>query len=295
MRISDAQFNNIMINGMNEGNKELTTLLVQLQTGEKLTKLSDDPVASVKLLGLENTLNSTDQYISNIDTVKSGYLRYETQIGNIENNLQDVNELILLAKNDTTDSSSYIIKLESLKESLVASFNAKNNNGNYMFSGTASDKAPFIKDVGTGEWIVNPEINSDTNSAIVGDGQKVVSNFPLEDVDAENILNLMNTTLTELSKESPNMVLVGSVHDQLLESLSLVSTSTAKLGSGINNMDRLQETHIDTELFATKLEGDLKNLSYDEAAVMLDSHMLALEASQKTFSKLSALSLFNQV
>jgi len=295
MRISDTQINNVMLNGMNEGNKELTTLLVQLQTGEKLTKLSDDPVATVKLIGLEKTLNKADQYISNIDLIKSDYQRYETQIGSIENNLQDANELILLAKNDTTDSTSYLIELEALKESMVASFNAKDNDGHYMFSGTASDEAPFIKYAGTDEWVINPNINSDNNTAVIGDDRKIASNFLLQDVDAENILQFMNSTIAELDKESPDMEFIGAAHDQLISSLDLVLASNAKLGSGINNMDRLQEAHLDTELFANKLEGDLKNLSYDEAAVMLDSYMLALEASQKTFSKLSGLSLFNQI
>ncbi|PKG39537.1 hypothetical protein [Psychromonas sp. Urea-02u-13] len=292
MRVSDTQFNNVMLNGMAESKKKLTTLMEQLHAAEKLTKISDDPVASVKLLGLEKTLNETTQYITNIESIKSEYQRYETQISSIESNLQDANALILLAKNNTADSSSFVIELESLKENFIATFNSKDNYGAYLFAGTASNEVPFIKDVATGEWAVNPNINSDTSEAVVGEGLKLTNNFTLDDVDAKDILDFMSTTIIQLNSANPDMDAVGKAHDQLLNSLGNVSASHAKLGSGINNMDRLQETHIDTELFATKLEGDLKNLNFDEAAVKVDSYSLALQVSQKTFIKLSGLSMF---
>lgn len=295
MRVSDTQFNNVMLSGMAKSNVELNTLMQQLYTGEKLTKISDDPVASIKLLGLEKTLSQSAQYMTNIESVKGEYQRYETHIGTIESGLQDANELILLALSDTAEGSSFAIELESLKESMVAAFNAKDSEGSYLFSGTAIDQAPFIRDALTDEWVLNPAINSDTHNTIIGDGIDIKNKFPLEDVDAEAILDLFNTTITELKSANPDMSLVADAHDQLLISLNNVSATHGTIGSGINNMDRMVETHLDTELFAKKLEGDLKNLNYDEAVLKLDSYMMALQASQKTYAKISSLSLFNQI
>ncbi len=295
MRISDTQFNNVMLNGMAEGNKKITTLLEQLYSGERITKISDDPVASIKLLGLDKTLNESAQYMRNIDNVTNEYQRYESTFMSITSNLQDINELILLAKNDPTNADSYVIELESLKENLVASFNAKDISGAYLFSGTNTNEAPFIRDDDTGEWVINPNINSDTNSAVIGEGQKMDINFPLGDVDAENILALMNNTIAELKKEDPDLDAIGDAHDQLVTSLDSVLSTHAKLGSRINNMLRLQDAHADTELFAEKMKGDLKNLNYDEAVVMLESYLMALQASQSTFAKLTSLSLINQI
>ena len=284
-----------MINAMAEGNQQLAKLMGQAFTGEKLTKISDDPVASIKLLGIDETLSKNNQYNDNINNIKNKYQLYETQFDSVENNLQDANELLLLAKNGTMDSTSFIVELESLKESFVSIFNSKDNHGAYMFAGTEINEAPFIKNTVTGEWEVNPQINNDTSEAVIADGVSLTNNFTTQDIDAEDILDLMNTAITELYKPTPDMNVVGATHDQLIVSLDKVSASTAKIGSGINNMDRTENIHLDTNLFAEELKGSLKDLNYDEASVKLDSYSQQLEASQKIFVQLSSLSLLSQV
>ncbi|EDP57909.1 flagellar hook-associated protein [Vibrio sp. AND4] len=59
MRISDSQFSQMMLQSLQINNAGLGHVLQQMATGDRLTKLSDDPMASIKLLNLsEKTVQS---------------------------------------------------------------------------------------------------------------------------------------------------------------------------------------------------------------------------------------------
>lgn len=296
MRVSDLQSTHIMLSGMSKSNAELSTLLQQMYSGEKLTKISDDPVASVKLLDLEQTTAEITQYINNAENVQSGYQRYEVHIESIENGLQSANELLLWGLNGSMseqDRAGIVIELESLKESMLAAFNGKNSEGSYMFSGSAIDQAPYNIDAEA--LTLNPDINSNARNTVIADGISMKSNLNIEDVDAESILAMLDTSIAELGSATPDMAVLQGAHDDLLSSINKVSSTQAYIGSQINRIERTVGTHTDTELFAQKLEGDLKDLSYDEASLKLNNYMTALEATQKTFAQISSLSLFNQL
>jgi len=295
MRVSDSHLNNIMLTGMSKSNTELSTLLQQMYSGEKITKVSDDPVASVKLLGLEKTQVELDQYINNSEAIKSEFQRYEGHTETIENGLQSANELLLWGLNGTlsdADRSGIVIELEALRETMQATFNAKNGEGSYIFSGTAIDQPPLTET--DGEIKRNPAINSDIRQTAIGDGISMTNNISLEKLDAEAIFAMLDDSIEALKSPFDLTVLQGA-HDSLLTSLNNVSSTQAYIGSQINHIDRIVDTHSDTELFAQKLEGDLKNLNYDEASLKFDSFVTALEATQKTYAQISSLSLFNQL
>ncbi|MFT6927719.1 MAG: flagellar hook-associated protein 3 FlgL [Psychromonas sp.] len=297
MRISDSQFTNTMLTGMAKSNTELSTLLQQMYTGEKITKPSDDPIATIKLMGLEKTQAEIGQYKTNSESVKSGYQLYETRIDSVVEGLQSTNELLLWGLNGTMsqeDRSGIVIELESLRESMVSTFNAKNSQGSYMFSGTATDQKPYtLKTDGT--VIPNTEVNDSTRETAIGDGLAMQNNMTLEDVDANDIFEMLNTAIKELSEPTPDLSALRGAHDKSLASLYTASSAQAYAGSQINNIDRMIGTHTDTELFAAKLTDQLNALSYDEASLKLDNFVSALEATQKTFAQISSLSLFNQL
>jgi flagellar hook-associated protein 3 FlgL len=306
MRVSDSQISNTMLTGMAKSNTELNTLLQQMYTGEKITKPSDDPIASMKLMGLEKTQAEIGQYKTNDENVKSGYQLYETHIESVVEGLQSTNELLLWGLNGTMskeDRSGIVIELESLRASMASNFNAKNSQGSYMFSGTATDQKPYtlapdgnVTTVAAdGTVTANPEVNDSTRETAIGDGIAMQNNMTLEDVDANNIFMMLNTAIKELGADDPDLSLLREAHDSSLASLGKVSSSQAYAGSQINNIDRMLGTHSDTELFAAKLTGDLNALSYDEASLKLNDFMTSLEATQKTFAQISSLSLFNQL
>lgn len=62
MRISDTQFSQMMLQSLQLNNAGLGKVMQQMSTGDRLTKLSDDPMASIKLLNLDREGSAIEQY-----------------------------------------------------------------------------------------------------------------------------------------------------------------------------------------------------------------------------------------
>ena len=99
-----------------------------MATGDRLTKLSDDPMASIKLLNLERENSAIGQYQSNIANLKTTLSAQETHLDSVNESLKSVRDLVLWGANGTLtdeDRSGMIIELKSYRDSIESSFNAQ--------------------------------------------------------------------------------------------------------------------------------------------------------------------------
>ena len=136
MRISDTQFSQMMLQSLQLNNAGLGKVMQQMSTSERLTKLSDDPMASVKLLNLDREGSAISQYKSNIANVKTALTSQEVHLESVNESLKRMNELVLWGANGTlsdTERTGMITELESLRASVVSSFNAQDEEGRYLF------------------------------------------------------------------------------------------------------------------------------------------------------------------
>ena len=53
MRVSDTQFSQLMLTSLSKNNQGLGEVLAQMSTGQRLLKLSDNPIDSINLLSLD--------------------------------------------------------------------------------------------------------------------------------------------------------------------------------------------------------------------------------------------------
>jgi flagellar hook-associated protein 3 FlgL len=293
MRVTDSQFNSIMQRALMDNNIRLNRVFEQMSTGKKLNHLSDDPIAAVRLEGLKKNISDNQQYQRNIENVQSQLTRYETNINTLEELSQQVNELLLQGKNGTLDTESragIVLELNSLKAEMLTTLNQKND-GSYLFSGTD---------------IFNPAIdtvsyafkgNGDYRQTKVGDDLYVNSNFTITDVIGSNaIFTDLDAAIVELESATAGFETAldtalnsnQQVHQTLLQSLT-------DIGSQYNSLDRQKETSIDMVFFAETVTTSLEELDYAEASTELNQGMIALEATQKTFARVSGLSLFDLI
>jgi flagellar hook-associated protein 3 FlgL len=293
MRVTDSQFNSIMQRALMDNNIRLNRVFEQMSTGKKLNHLSDDPIAAVRLEGLKKNISDNQQYQRNIENVQSQLTRYETNINTLEELSQQVNELLLQGKNGTLDTESragIVLELNSLKAEMLTTLNQKND-GSYLFSGTD---------------IFNPAIdtvsyafkgNGDYRQTKVGDDLYVNSNFTITDVIGSNaIFTDLDAAIVELESATAGFETAldtalnsnQQVHQTLLQSLT-------DIGSQYNSLDRQKETSIDMVFFAETVTTSLEELDYAEASTELNQGMIALEATQKTFARVSGISLFDLI
>ncbi|WP_318469896.1 flagellar hook-associated protein FlgL [Photobacterium leiognathi] len=299
MRVSDTQFSQLMLTSLSKNNQGLGEVLAQMSTGQRLLKLSDNPIDSINLLNLERENSAINQYQDNINNVKTALSSQEVHLMAASDTLKDMRDTLLLASNGAisdADRESYANKLVSLRDALISSFNVQDEEGNYLFSGTQSD-VPAITPQPAGDYIF--EGNSDKRVVTVAKGVTMEANFASQemlDLGGNNILNQIDAAITELQAPTANL---NNTLQATLNTLDIthdnVLAAVTDIGGRHNNLDLMETSHGDNKLFVEAVINDLEALDYGEASVRLNNYMAALQATQASYMKINDLSLFNRL
>ncbi|WP_318507010.1 flagellar hook-associated protein FlgL [Photobacterium leiognathi] len=299
MRVSDTQFSQLMLTSLSKNNQGLGEVLAQMSTGQRLLKLSDNPIDSINLLNLDRENSAINQYQDNINNVKTALSSQEVHLTAASDTLKDMRDTLLLASNGAisdADRESYANKLVSLRDALISSFNVQDEEGNYHFSGTQSD-VPAITPQPAGGYIF--EGNSDKRVVTVAKGVTMEANFASQemlDLGGNNILNQIDAAITELQAPTANL---NNTLQATLNTLDIthdnVLAAVTDIGGRHNNLDLMETSHGDNKLFVEAVTNDLEALDYGEASVRLNNYMAALQATQASYMKINDLSLFNRL
>lgn len=296
MRISDTQFSQMMLQSLQTNNAGLGKVMQQMSTGERMTKLSDDPMASIKLLNLEREDSAISQYQNNIANVKTILSSQEVYLDSVTDSLQNIRDRILWGANGTMttdDRAGIITELNNLRDSITSAFNAQDEEGVHLFSGTATD-TPSL-DANYNFWG-----NSDKRVVTVAKGVTMETNITALDVldlgGGNNILKSIDGLIAEFQAPTANFQteVSNTINDLDITANNVLSAIT-EMGGRHNNLDLMNSSHTDNKLFVEKVNKELSALDYSEASVRLNSFMAALQATQASYVKIDGLSLFDRI
>jgi len=154
MRISSQQIFNIANNSMADANEAILKTQQQLSTGQRVLQPSDDPVASTKILSINEELATINQYRNNINIAKNDLVVEEAVLDGVLNIIQRVQELSVQAGNTATLSESEYLSLsnevDARLDELQSLLNTQNANGDFIFGGYKSLNEPFSGSPSTG-------------------------------------------------------------------------------------------------------------------------------------------------
>ncbi|MDO9169696.1 MAG: flagellar hook-associated protein FlgL [Methylobacter sp.] len=156
MRISTAWAQQLSVNAMGKQQTELAKVQQQLSSGRKVSTPAEDPAAAVRVLDLEGTITKTEQYQSNIATVRGRLNLEESALETSNNILFRAKELTIQGMNaslNNSDRLSIKFEVDQLIEQLAGVANTKNANGEFIFSGDLSTVPAFAKHPTTGEYV----------------------------------------------------------------------------------------------------------------------------------------------
>ncbi|WP_417791192.1 flagellar hook-associated protein FlgL [Stutzerimonas xanthomarina] len=147
MRISTLQAFNNGVAGIQRNYSNATRTQEQISTGNRILTPADDPVASVRLLQLEQQQNVLSQYNSNLTAAKNSLTQEEVTLNSVNTVLQRVRELAVQAGNgalDPQDRKSIAAELGEREDELLSLMNTRNARGEYLFSGFQGKTPPFV-------------------------------------------------------------------------------------------------------------------------------------------------------
>jgi flagellar hook-associated protein 3 FlgL len=300
MRIASTQYTATMNSALQTTSAKVEQLTAQMASGLKLQRPSDDPLASVRLSRLARADAAVSQYRDNIAALKTRLQTNETYFDGLTNDMQQAHDLLVWAadgSNSPADLASMSTSLKSLQDSLFYTCNSKDQEGRFLFSGTATNTpaitydptaAPGARYTFTG--------NTAKQNVVVGSGIQQAANVSVDEMATLlNQVDLASSTLAggvNVNTPAVHSVVAGTL-DALDTAMNSVGSKIAGLGGAQNILSTLDANHANVDETDQQAAIDIGQLNYGDAATQLNAYTTALQATQKAYAKVSQLSLFN--
>lgn len=320
MRISTSWNQQLSVNAMLDQQSKLSNTQMKLSTGKKILSPSEDPAAAVRLVDFEQLNKQTEQYQNNIATARQRLSLEEANVQDVVNTMFRIKALTVQGLNDSnlqSDRAAIAEELDQLNEHMLGIANSKNANGEYLFSGYASNTQPYAKGPAFDNTLLpgsavasypyfgdksqrNVQIGS---SRQVADGNYGEQVFGISDVSSTDIAPL-DPAKAQLPKNLFELIgkLSASLRDNAPQDVSLteldgalnrIVTVETTIGARINALDRQESINADYIVDLKSAASDTGDLDYAEAISKFNLQQLSLQAAQQAYTKVQNLSLFN--
>ncbi len=300
MRITNAQITAIMHGSLSSNAAKTGKLMQHMATGDRLILPSDDPISSVRLLRIAREESSLAQYQTNIASLSGRLSAAEINLTAASDSILSVRDLLLWAANGTNDKhalESMASELESLEETIHSYFNSRDEEGRYLFSGTATNQMAVEFD-GTTYTLGG---NNDTRQVAVANGVLLEDNITAEAVLGGTV-DLLNQLHSAVEAMRDPALTPADVRTRVMDALTALDEghnkllmNVTELGGRQNTLTLLSNSQADVSLVNQKIEGELSRFDYSLGSLELANYQMAIQATQKTYTRLTGMSLFDLI
>ncbi len=274
----------------------------QLSRGEKLRRSSDDPVAASRLrtLGRADRLSDIDE--TNANRASADLTLTDTALSNFADFIIRARELTVQAGNDTLSTeqrASIGTELAQIHASLVSLANTRDSAGHALFGGETPGDAYTLDGGGNAVYTGT----ASAGELPLGDGQSVARGLTGPEVLDYDLAGTPTNIMAVVKTLSE--ALQGAVADPaaaardalpaLSAGIDSVTTAQTLVGSRLSWIELTADRRVDLSELRGAEQADIGGTDIASAIAQLQETLLVLEASQASFSKLSGLSLFNQL
>lgn len=279
----------------------------QIATGKRIQTPSDDPLASARLTRLNATVANDAQFADNIKLARSLLGQSEAALDSIQINLQRAQELALRAGNDTLNADNRAAigaELNAILEDLLALANSKDLRGEPLFGGSAGTDAYVRAADGTisfaGEGEAPPiPVGASVSVQATDSGQRLFEGLQVGGAATDMFKIVGDLAAALMPGGVPDQAAlkqaVADGIDGLKKSFEQVTTGRTSVGARAARLEieaeRLAQAAVDNDIEKSSIEG----VNVESAVIELQKTMLALQATQASFTQLSRLSLFDYI
>lgn len=299
MRISTSWNHQLGVNAMLNQQVKLTETQLKLSSGKKYLTPAENSVAATGLIDLDQNIKEHRQYQVNIGSARQRLSLEASGLSSATDILQKIRELGVQGLNDSntaTNRKQIAAEVDELNKQLLGIANTQNANGEYIFSGYASDQRSFIDtpayayqgDANQRSISIGPNrqvADGDPGEAVFG----AVSAGPLTVGSINNVFQAIAQLSSDLKANTPKS---GSL-DDIDRSLVSINTTEASVGARLKALDNQENLNAQTILDNQTTASAIGDLDYAEALSKFNLQNVALQAAQQAFVKVQGLSLFN--
>jgi len=306
MKVSTAFLFDRATDRMSEIQNKLSYTQAQLAATKQVLSPSDAPDQAAAIQRLRGQIDLQVNHSATLKTAMARYKAEETALSSADDIMIRIKELGLQAVNDTvghSDRQAIAVEMKALRDQLLSLGNTKDDNGNYLFSGTRVNTPAFVED---------------DDGVVTYQGDQTQTRIPAGVERTVSYSRAGSDVFARVVREDANgdSKSVG-FFDSLDDMIQAVETSDNKsMQTGLGELDQMQfklslavaQTGSDQAVVQSQLDvldetglrlkstlSDIEDLDYTEAVARMKKETTALEAAMSSFGKIASLSLFDYV
>lgn len=272
LRVTSNMMSSQLLINLNRNAGRMNDTQLQLSTGRKINKPSDDPVGTTYALRYRSEISANVQYQKNVDSAISWLDFNETVLSQTGDVVQRLRQLTVQSANGTNPQSALdSIKQEmtQLKEQLIDVANSQLN-GKYIFNGQDYNNKPYTFPTGTDgssdttDWS-GISLDSGAINYVVGESVQLPINMSGDKVfgksgDSDNLFAIIDRISQALDSSdfSALSAELGSIDSRF----DRINTARAEIGAKTNRIELMQSRLTDLEVNLTDLQAKVEDADY---------------------------------
>ena len=279
-----------------QGNQNrINRLTLDVTSGVKIHRPSDDPVASARLLDVKTTISSNGQYVSNAESAGTVLALQDTSLAQMTESLQTIRESVMESMNAPTSPEQ--IKIQAIKtksgmDELLTQANMTTPYG-YLYSGF-SEQAPFT------ETPTGATYSGDDNirQVRISDSATLRTSFTGNELFRSNdpsndMFKLVSEIRTQMESGSMPTAKAQDWLKRLDNQIAHVTNMRAQGGVRMNEVDNIVDRYTNRNVALRQEQSNLEDTDVAQALIEMNTRKTAVEAAYKTIATMDGVSIFN--
>ena len=246
---------------------------VQISTGKRIQRASDDPVAAARVGNIRTSQADNAAYARNVSLGTALVDQADTALASVSTLLARAQELTLAASNPTAnanDRATLAIEMTAIADEIDVLSASKSSLGGPLFS-TATPMAM--------------RLDADTVFA------PVPSRSAAFEVAGTAILTQLRTASTAIA--AGNAPQIATSMTELKAAIDHVANVHAEIGINAGRLERLRDTQAGANISLSAERSMLEDTDLSSAIAKLNSQTITLEAAQAAFARINRRTLID--
>jgi len=272
--------------------QQQTTATMELGSGSKINKPSDDPAGAAQLILVQAMSSQVDSFERSIGSINSQLSTADSTLSSVVTVLQRALSLGVQGANGTlsdTDRAAVADELSGIQSELVSLANTSYQ-GQFLFAGTAETQ-PFVLDSTAGSG-VSYKGNAGTNFVAIGNGYQVQVNLPGSQIFngvGADVFQAISDLIGALKANSG----ISDAVTEVTNAYNYVTGQRVFYGNAMNQA-QTQQTFLDGEkVNLSQQQNTVAGADLAKVASQLASDQTAINATLSAIGSMPRTSLFD--
>ena len=302
MKISTSYLFDSATSRMSTLQNKLANTQAQLAESKQVLSPSDAPDQAAAIQRLQGEIDRQNSHQNLLKNALSRYQAEEAAMSSASDILIRLKELSLQASNDTlnsNDRNSIAVEMSALRDQLFSLGNTRDDNGNYLFSGTRVNAAAFTRNSNDqvlyqgDQTLTRIPAGVERTVQFTRSGSDVFQRVVRPDGESLSFFDALKEVIQATLDGDSEAMRQGT--DDLTKMHSAMSLAQAQNGSDQNTVESQLNVLEQNSLRLKSTLSDIQDLDYAEAVTRMNKEMMAMQAAMSSFAKISGLSLFDYI